>query len=222
MGPFDRCPFPNDWHGHQARNTPLDTRRKDKYDPLSLRFRVISNCSAGRSARINNLVYSPKLISTHLQCAHLRVTLFHMGHQAIFNAIDQQNAFRADHIRLEDAHLYCYQVGPEWFIDHVDLRDPIGTINSEYTYAIVVAVLKWAFECDSTTVSIDSTLLGYVDNWFLLSPSGSISHDSHWIKLKTPSHSLVPRCMMSKTANLALSMRRDGIGTCLWAILRPL
>ena len=33
MGPFDRCPFPNDWNMHQARNTPLDTRRKDKYDP---------------------------------------------------------------------------------------------------------------------------------------------------------------------------------------------
>ena len=48
MGPFDRCPFPNEWNEHQARNTPLDTRRKDKYDPLSQRFRVISNFSAGR------------------------------------------------------------------------------------------------------------------------------------------------------------------------------
>ena len=64
MGPFDRCPFPNEWNGHQARNTPLDTRRKDKYDPLSQRFRVISNFSAGRSSSINNLIYSPKLIST--------------------------------------------------------------------------------------------------------------------------------------------------------------
>ena len=101
-----------------------------------------------------------------------------MGHQAIFNAIDQQGAFRADHIRLEDARLYCYQFGPEWFIDHVDLRDPIGNIKSAYSYAIVVAVLKWALECVSTTVSIDSTLLGYVDNWFLLSPRESKSHVS--------------------------------------------
>ena len=35
MGPFDRCPFPNEWNPHQARATPLDTRRKDKYDPFS-------------------------------------------------------------------------------------------------------------------------------------------------------------------------------------------
>jgi len=182
MGPFDRCPFPNEWNGHQARNTPLDTRRKDKYDPLSQRFRVISNFSAGRSSSINNLIYSPKLISTHLQCAYLRDTLFHMGHQAIFNAIDQQDAFRADHIRLEDAHLYCYQVGTEWFID---LRDPFGNIKSEYTYAIVVAVLKWAFECDVNIVAPGSALLGYVDNWFLLSPRGSATHDTRWINLKS-------------------------------------
>ena len=181
MGPFNRCPFPNEWNSHQARNTPLDTRRKDKYDPLSQRFRVISNFSAGRSSSINNLIYSPKLISSHLQCAHLRDTLFHMGHQAIFSAIDQKDAFRADHIRLEDAHLYCYQVGSEWFID---LRDPFGNIKSEYTYAIVVAVLKWAFECNTSIVSKGSTILGYVDNWFLLSPRESTSHDIRWLKLK--------------------------------------
>jgi len=181
MGPFNHCPFPNEWNGHQARNTPLDTRRKDKYDPLSLRFRVISNFSAGRSASINNLIYSPKLISTHLQCAHLRDTLFHMGQQAIFNAIDQQDAFRNDHIRLEDAHLYCYQVGLAWFID---LRDPFGNIKSEYTYAVVVAVLKWAFECDGSIVASGSSLLGYVDNWFLLSPRDCATHDTRWQKLK--------------------------------------
>ena len=182
MGPFDRCPFPNDWNNHQARNTPLDTRRKDKYDPLSQRFRVISNFSAGRSTSINNLIYSPKLIASHLQCAHLRDTLFGMGPQARFNAIDQQDAFRADHIRLEDAHLYCYQVGSEWFID---LRDPFGNIKSEYTYAIIVAVLKWAFECDNSIVAPGSNLLGYVDNWFLLSPISCATHDARWVKLKS-------------------------------------
>ena len=181
MGPFARCPFPNDWNSHQARNTPLDTRRKDKYDPLSQRFRVISNFSAGRSSSINNLIYSPKLIASHLQCTQLRDTLFGMGPRARFNAIDQQDAFRADHIRLEDAHLYCYQVGEEWFID---LRDPFGNIKSEYTYAIVVAVLKWAFECDRKIVIPGSALLGYVDNWFLLSPDSCSSHNVRWKNLK--------------------------------------
>ena len=149
MGPFERCPFPNDWCPHQPRSTPLDTRRKDKYDPLSTRFRVISNFSAGHQSSINALIYSPKLLSTHLQCAHLRDALFLLGPNARFDAIDQEDAFRADHINLEDAHLYCYQVGNEWFID---LRDPFGNIKSEYTYALVVAVLKFGFECDLNIV----------------------------------------------------------------------
>ena len=181
MGPFSRCPFPNDWCLHQARITPLDTRKKDKYDPLSERFRVISNFSAGRLSSINNLIYSPKLMSTHLQCAHIRDALFNLGPNARFDAIDQEDAFRADHINLSDAHLYCYLVGKEWFID---LRDPFGNIKSEYTYAVVVAVLKWAFECDTSIVSDGSMLLGYVDNWFLLSKASCPSHDSRWEQLK--------------------------------------
>ena len=181
MGPFTRCPFPNEWCKHQARVTPLDTRRKDKYDPLSTRFRVISNFSSGRTASINSLIYSPKLISTHLQCAHLRDTIFSLGTNARFYAIDQEDAFRADQINLNDAHLYCYQVGVDWFID---LRDPFGNIKSEYTYAIIVAVLKYALSCDPLIVGKDSFLLGYVDNWFLLSKASCPTHDTRWQQLK--------------------------------------
>jgi hypothetical protein len=181
MGPFNRCPFPNEWCPHQARSTPLDTRRKDKYDPMSKRFRVISNFSAGRQSSINSLIYSPKLLSTHLQSAHLRDMLCSLGPHARFDAIDQEDAFRADHINLEDAHLYCYLVGQEWF---VDLRDPFGNIKSEYTYAVVVAVLKFGFECDRSLVDHGSRLLGYVDNWFLLSEANCHSHDKRWENLK--------------------------------------
>ena len=181
LGPFDRCPFPNEWNPHQARPTPLDTRPKDKYDPLSTRFRVISNFSAGLSNSINALCYSPKLISSHLQGSNLRDVLFAMGPNVRFDAIDQEDAFRADHINLEDAHLYCYQIGDLWF---VDLRDPFGNVKSEYTYAIIVAVIKWALQCDERIVTTDSLLLGFVDNWFLLSRASSKSHDSRWQLLK--------------------------------------
>ena len=181
MGPFSRCPFPNDWNLCQARSTPLDTRKKDKYDPLSERFRVISNFSAGRSSSINNLIYSPKLLSAHLQSSQLRDVIFSLGPGARFNAIDQQDAFRADHINLADAHLYCYLVEQEWFID---LRDPFGNVKSEYAYAVIVAVLKWAFEGDLSIVTSDSKLLGYVDNWFLLSRALCTTHDSRWEQLK--------------------------------------
>ena len=181
MGPFDRCPFPNEWCPHQARATPLDTRPKDKYNPLSKRFRVISNFSAGLSRSINSLCYSPKLISSHLQGTNLRDVLFSLGPNARFDAIDQEDAFRADHINLADAHLYCYQVGDLWFID---LRDPFGNVKSEYTYAIIVAVIKWAFECDQNIVTTGNYLLGFVDNWFLLSRATCSSHDSRWTVLK--------------------------------------
>ena len=182
MGPFSRCPFPNEWNMNQARSTPLDTRKKDKYDPLSDRFRVVSNFSAGRNASINNLIYSPKLLSAHLHSSQLRDILFSLGPNARFSAIDQQDAFRADHIHLDDAHLYCYQLAEEWFID---LRDPFGNIKSEYAYAIIVAVLKWAFECNEKVVTGDSKILGYVDNWFLLSRSSCTSHDVRWSHLKS-------------------------------------
>jgi hypothetical protein len=182
MGPFCRCPFPNSWNKNQARSTPLDTRKKDKYDPLSERFRVVSNFSAGRASSINNLIYSPKLLSAHLQSSQLRDILFSLGANARFSAIDQQDAFRADHVNLADAHLYCYQVGKEWYID---LRDPFGNIKSEYAYAIIVAVLKWAFECNRRIVDGSSSLLGYVDNWFLVSSADDASHDERWRNLKS-------------------------------------
>ncbi len=56
--------------------------------------------------------------------------------------VHSSNALRAD-IHLYDAHLYCYQLHDEWFID---LCDPF--VKYEFTYAIFVAVLKWAFEND--------------------------------------------------------------------------
>ena len=113
---------------------------------------------------------------------HLRDTLASLGVNARFDAIDQEDAFRADHINLEDARLYCYQVGGDWFID---LRDPFGNVKSEYTYASIVAVLKWAFECDPAIVCDGSSLLGYVENWFLLSKGDCPSHDARWEYLKS-------------------------------------
>ena len=189
MGPFDRCPFPNAWCPHQPRSTPLDTRKKDKYDPLSDRFRVISNFSAGGSSSINNLIFSPKLLSSHLQGSQLRDILFTLGPGSQFSAIDQEDAFRANSIDLQDAHLYCYQVGAQWF---VDLRDPFGNVESEWTYAVIVAVIKWALQGDQNIVGPSSFLLGYVDNWFLLSRADDASHTCRWAALKAFFTSLGP------------------------------
>ena len=64
------------------------------------------------------------------------------------------------------------------------MRDPFGNVKSEYAYAVIVAVLKWAFEGDLSIVTSDSKLLGYVDNWFLLSRALCTTHDSRWEQLK--------------------------------------
>ena len=63
-------------------------------------------------------------------------------------------------------------VGDLWFID---LRDPFGNVNCEFTYAIIVAVLKWAFECDLRIVVADSCLLGFVNTGFCFLVHRSLS-----------------------------------------------
>jgi hypothetical protein len=44
VGPFPRCPFPNDWCYAQTRQISLSTRPIEKWDPLSELFRVFSVC----------------------------------------------------------------------------------------------------------------------------------------------------------------------------------
>jgi hypothetical protein len=64
---------------------------------------------------------------------------------------------RYHHINLDDAFLYCYLVGQEWF---GDVRDPFGNVKSEYMYAGVVAVLKFGFGCDRKFVEHGSRVPG--------------------------------------------------------------
>jgi hypothetical protein len=161
---------------------------------------VISNFSSGLRSSINNLIYSPRLISSHLQSSHLRDLLSLLGPGAQFNAIDQEDAFRANHINLEDAHLYCYQVDRAWF---VDLRDPFGNVKSEWAYAIIVAVLKWAFQGNPLVVHPTSHLLGYVDNWFMLSMANDESHARRWAHLKNIFSSLGPSMHEEQSSTMA-------------------
>ena len=187
-GPFPRCPFPNDWCDAQARQISLSTRPKDKWDPFSERFRVISSLSVHKPASVNDLVFSPKLVSFHLQATNLRDTLFRFGPHALFNTIDQVEAFRSNKINLRDAHLYVYMVPrgsiEEWFFD---LAACFGAIVSEWSYAVEVAVIKWSLQNDLLVVgsSFSSAALeGFVDNWFLIGSSNDASFHSKWTRVK--------------------------------------
>jgi hypothetical protein len=188
VGPFPRCPFPNDWCNSQGRQISLSTRPKDKWDPLSERFRVISSLSVHKPASVNDLVFSPKLVSFHLQGSNLRDTLFHFGPRAVFNTIDQVEAFRSNKVNLRDAHLYVYMVprGPieEWF---VDLAACFGAVVSEWSYAVEVAVIKWCLQNDPLVVGSQcssSALEGFVDNWFLIGSCSDASFHSKWARVK--------------------------------------
>ena len=188
LGPFPRCPFPNEWCGAQARQISLSTRPKDKWDPLSERFRVISSLSVHQPASVNDLVFSPKLVSFHLQGSNLRDILASFGHDASFFCIDQVEAFRTNKINLDDAHLYVYCVprstGDEWFID---LTACFGSIVSEWSYAVEVAILKWHLQNDPIIVGPTfnaTSLQGYVDNWFLIGSCNDPDFVSRWDHMK--------------------------------------
>ena len=188
IGPFPRCPFPNDWCNAQARQISISTRPKDKWDPLSERFRVISSLSVHTPASVNDLVFSPKLVSFHLQATNLRDSLFHFGPRARFNTIDQVEAFRSNKVNLQDAHLYVYMIPhgrtTEWY---VDLAACFGSVVSEWSYAVEVAVIKWSLQNDPAVVGPSFTsaaLEGYVDNWFLIGSSDDSSFDTKWARVK--------------------------------------
>jgi len=106
-GPFQSCPFPNDWCPSQPRNVPLSVTPKDKWILLSDRIRVIANLSKFTPHSVNDLVFSPKFISFHLQGHHLRDLLALSGPNPQFSAIDQQEAFRSEQLDHKDLHSVC-------------------------------------------------------------------------------------------------------------------
>ena len=99
-------------------------------------------------------------------------------------------------------------------------------VHVQYYYAIIVAVLKWAFVCDQRIVVADSCLLGFVDNWFLLSRASCLTPVSRWAFLKDSFRSLVLPCTMSRGAVMVLWMLLNGTGifmrvvfSCVWLLM---
>jgi hypothetical protein len=78
-GPFSECPFPNEWCPHQPRIVPVGVVPKDKWDEKSDRVRVICHLSICEPSSVNDLLYSPKLLSFHCQARHFRDAFFVLG-----------------------------------------------------------------------------------------------------------------------------------------------
>ena len=148
---------------------------------MSDRIRVIANASKFKPASLNDLVYSPRFLSFHLQGSHFRDLLFLSGPGAQLNAIDQCDAFRSDQLDKKDYHLFVYKLEDEWYFD---LRHPFGWVPSEWSYHSIVSVLKFSLPDHGVAPDDSSSLHGYVDNWFLFSRGGDASHNVRWATLK--------------------------------------
>ena len=175
-GPFGVCPFPNSWCSSQPRIQPVGCVPKDKWDPLSSRFRSVINVSSHGDGSVNNLCYSPRLIGAHLQAWQIRDKLFDLGRDAQASLIDIVDAFRMNILSSEDLHLFVYSLSNSFF---VDLRHPFGFIPSEWTFASISAILRWAFSLPQYGIVPDpqkSHLDTYVDNFYLFSVASDPSH----------------------------------------------
>jgi hypothetical protein len=166
-GPFKVCPYT------YARATPIYTREKDPYDPESTRLRLISDFSwrveGQQGGSINDLCWSPKLLSYHATPGHIRDTLawLFMRHGPGVQAwtADIPSCFRLNHLNKDLLSLFVYKLitpsrGVEWF---VDLATPFGWTPAEWGWQCMLALILWAFRKAGMP-----HMFAYVDNFFYL------------------------------------------------------
>ena len=166
-GPLQACPYEN------PRVCPTSTREKDPYDPESDRLRIISDFS--RTAKdqeggsVNDLCWSPDLLSYHATASHIRDTLAWLflcfGPGILAWTADIPSCFRLNHLNAALLSLFVYKIvteeyGTEWF---VDLATPFGWGAAEWGWQCVLALILWAFR----EVGLPE-MFAYVDNFFYL------------------------------------------------------
>jgi hypothetical protein len=192
-GPFALAPFPNAWCPHQMRNIPLGLVPKDKWDPASLRFRVIGDVSSGGPSSVNKNIYDPRFLNFNIQGRHVRDVLVSLGPRAQVGTIDFEDAFRNDHLNLEDLHLFVYMLSLHEF--YVDLRAMFGSLHAEYGFRGISSVLVYGLSQPHVGVVAGSSVLAnYADNFWLVSEESDTSHPARWAKLLSLFAELGIRC----------------------------
>lgn len=156
-GPFKLFPF------EFGRTVPISIIGKDKYDPLSERFRLISNFSAGGTESFNELVWLAQLLSFSLEAKMIKLLLALAGPGARFWAGDVPHCFRNQRNHEDVLPYMVYTLttagfGREFW---VDLCDPFGSRPSEYKWCSINAVLSWEL-LGRKLVHVRS----FVDNFF--------------------------------------------------------
>lgn len=167
IGPLPSCPF------ESARVCPTDTREKDPYDPESERLRLISDFSRRTkgydNGSVNDLCWSPDLLSYHATAEHIRDTLAWLflcfGPGVLAWTADIPSCFRLNHLNAILLSLFVYKIvtgeyGTEWF---VDLATPFGWCPAEWGWQCMLALILWAFHKAGL-----GEMFAYVDNFFFL------------------------------------------------------
>ena len=171
-GPFKECPYTD------ARLCPTSVRAKDPYDPESTRLRLISNFSrrprGGDKGSVNDLCWTPRLLSYHATPAHIRDDLAWLHHLHGVGTVawtsDVPSCFRLNHLHPRLLALFVYKTvvaefGTEWF---VDLATPFGWTPAEWGWQCLLALILWALRGAGLGRSF-----AYVDNFFLLAHPGA-------------------------------------------------
>ena len=171
-GPFERCPFPNEWCNSQGKSVPLGQAQKFKYLPDSDEFRLVSDFSFNKPHSTNAHCWNPRLVDCALQAAQIRALLARCGKDAQIFTVDQKKAFRKQMIFLADLHLFVYQISETEF--YVDLAHPFGHITSEFCFHSITAVIQWAAAFIGVA-TLESPVSNFVDNWFVFAGKNDAS-----------------------------------------------
>ena len=168
LGPTSTPLFPS------ARILPEGAVPKDRYDPESVRWRSTVDPSAVHrgyvSGSINDLTYTPKLLSDHLTAAMIRDTLAHIfrlhGVGVKAYAADIPACFRLLRLHQSPLRLFTFRVvseehGTQFF---TDLCCPFGWTASEWGWQCTLAMIAWRFRQGGFP-----DLMKYVDNFYVFS-----------------------------------------------------
>ena len=164
-GPFERCPFPNEWCPSQGWECPMGQAKKFKYQPDSDEFRLVSHFSYNSPHSANDCCWNPRLVNCSFQSSQLCALIARCGPNAQIFTIDMKKAYRNQFNWLGSLQMFVYKVSESEF--YCDLRHPFGHITAEFCFHSITAVIQWALGYMGMA-TIESPVKNFVDNWFMI------------------------------------------------------
>ena len=167
------------------RILPQGAVPKDRYDPSSTRFRSTCDPSALHQfftqGSINDLTWTPRLLSDHLSAQQIRDTLawIFMQHGPGVQAYgaDIPACFRLMRLHQSMLPLFCYRLEgddvPNGRAFFTDLCCPFGWTASEWGWQCILALILWRFR-----VSHIPDMMAFVDNFYnFVHPATGVEFD---------------------------------------------